>query len=62
MQVVVCRKAKKEKKEKNYVGTETLRTSIKEKETHGSKRLQFYWFRATVKFFNCMLDSNSETL
>eukprot|EP00983_Pelagomonas_calceolata_P064836 1148310-Pelagomonas_calceolata.AAC.3 len=24
--------------------------------------LQFYWFRATVKFFSSMLDSNSETL
>eukprot|EP00983_Pelagomonas_calceolata_P086054 1156675-Pelagomonas_calceolata.AAC.5 len=26
----------------------------------GQEPLQFYWFRATVKFFNSMLDSNSK--
>ena len=28
----------------------------------GQEPLQFYWFRATIKFFNCMLESNSATL
>eukprot|EP00983_Pelagomonas_calceolata_P063235 1147639-Pelagomonas_calceolata.AAC.3 len=28
----------------------------------GQEPLQFYWFRATVKLFNEMLASNSETL
>jgi len=28
----------------------------------GQEPLQFYWFRATVKIFNNMLVSNSETL
>eukprot|EP00983_Pelagomonas_calceolata_P068889 1150127-Pelagomonas_calceolata.AAC.2 len=28
----------------------------------GQEPLQFYWFRATVKVFNSMLNSNSETL
>lgn len=28
----------------------------------GQEPLQFYWFRASVRFYNNMLDSNSETL
>eukprot|EP00983_Pelagomonas_calceolata_P036349 1133595-Pelagomonas_calceolata.AAC.1 len=28
----------------------------------GQEPLQIYWFRATVKFFNNMLDSDSATL
>jgi len=28
----------------------------------GQKPLQFFWFRASIRFFNSMLDSNSETL
>ena len=28
----------------------------------GQEPLQFFWFRASISFFNSMLDSNSETL
>jgi len=28
----------------------------------GQEPLQFFWFRASIRFFNSMLDSNSETL
>ena len=28
----------------------------------GQEPLQIFWFRASIKFFNSMLDSNSETL
>jgi len=28
----------------------------------GQEPLQFFWFRASIRLFNSMLDSNSETL
>jgi hypothetical protein len=28
----------------------------------GQEPLQFFWFRASIRFYNSMLDSNSETL
>jgi len=28
----------------------------------GQEPLQFFWFRASIRFFNSMLGSNSETL
>ena len=47
---------------RRFLGVKSSATNWPVLRECGQEPLQFYWFRATVKFFNSMLDSNSETL
>eukprot|EP00983_Pelagomonas_calceolata_P107733 1159381-Pelagomonas_calceolata.AAC.2 len=47
---------------RRFLGVESTATNWPVLRECGQKPLQFYWFRATVKFFNSMHESNSETL
>ena len=47
---------------RRFLGVKSSATNWPVLRECGQEPLQLYWFRATVKFFNSMLDSNSETL
>uniref|UniRef100_A0A7S3VU70 Reverse transcriptase zinc-binding domain-containing protein n=1 Tax=Dunaliella tertiolecta TaxID=3047 RepID=A0A7S3VU70_DUNTE len=47
---------------RRFLGVKSTATNWPVLRECGQEPLQFYWFRATVKFFNNMLNSNSKTL
>ena len=47
---------------KRILGVKHSATNWPMRRECGQEPLQFYWYRATIKFFNSMLGSNSDTL
>eukprot|EP00983_Pelagomonas_calceolata_P042968 1138722-Pelagomonas_calceolata.AAC.1 len=46
---------------RRFLGVRSTATKWPVPRERGQEPLQFYWFRATVNFFNSLLDPNSET-